>query len=78
MTRMTREGHCEHPECEEKIKAKRLCQHHYYKMLYPKHYDRPNVVLKKKKINVISGEDLWALIEADLKSGKISLSEYKS
>ena len=75
MTRMTREGHCEFEGCERKIKAKRLCQYHYYRALYPKHYDRPNVVLKKKQINVISGENLWALIESDLKSGKLVLNK---
>lgn len=73
MTRMTREGHCEFDGCEKKIKAKRLCQYHYHKALYPRYCDRPNVVLKKKQINVISGEDLWALIESDLKSGKLKI-----
>lgn len=73
MTRMTREGHCEFAACEKKIKAKRLCQYHYYKSLYPRNYDRPNVVLKKKQVHSISGEDLWALIESDIKNGKLIL-----
>lgn len=48
MPRMTREGHCSFDECIKPIKAKRLCSGHYYKYLYPRFIDRPNVVTKKK------------------------------
>ena len=78
MPRMSRDGHCEFDGCTEKIKAKRLCQRHYYKYLYPNFSDRPSVALKKKqpkepKVRV-TGQELWSLIEADLKSGKLILN----
>ncbi len=71
---MTREGHCEFDGCEKQIKAKRLCQYHYHKALYPRNCDRPNVILKKKKVDALSGAEIWALIEADLKNGKLKLN----
>jgi hypothetical protein len=69
--RMSREGHCQIQGCTKKIKARRMCQYHYYKHLYPAYSDRPNVFPKKnpKAIN----EDVWKLIAADIESGKISL-----
>ncbi len=78
---MSREGHCEFEGCEKKIKAKRLCQYHYYKYLYPEHRDRPNVVLKKDlkygvapKFSGVSGEELWNLISKDIAAGNLSLN----
>ena len=71
--RMSREGSCEYGSCEEKIKAKRLCQYHYYKELYPRNRDRPNVFPKKDPKPDTSGRDIWDLIAEDLKSGKLVL-----
>ncbi len=72
-----REGHCEHEGCDKKIKARRLCQYHYHKYLYPTYADRPNVVLKKKLKRELSGEELWQLIAQDLASGNLILNKEK-
>ncbi len=73
-----REGHCQHPGCDKKIKAKRLCQYHYHKDLYPRYRDRPNVVLKKTPKGEPSGEELWQLIANDIANGKLILNKEKS
>ena len=70
--RMSREGHCQIQGCTKKIKARRMCQHHYYKHLYPKYSDRPNVFPKKKIKEDIS--EVWELISQDLKNGKLTLN----
>jgi hypothetical protein len=73
-----RDGHCERDGCDKKIKARRLCQYHYHKDLYPRYRDRPNVVLKKQAMQEISSEELWDLIAKDIANGSIVLSEWKT
>ena len=69
--RMNREGHCQVKGCTKKIKAKRMCQYHYHKHLYPTYSDRPNV--NPKKNPKLTNDEIWELIKADIESGKISL-----
>ncbi len=71
--RMSREGSCEYEGCAKKIKAKRLCQYHYYKELYPRNRDRPNVFPKKYPKPDVLDSDIWDLIVEDLKSGRLTI-----
>lgn len=73
LKRISREGHCDFEGCKTKIKAKRLCQYHYYKELYPRNRDRPNVFPKKDPKPGALGSDIWDLIAKDLQSGKLTI-----
>ena len=70
---MSREGSCEYSGCGKRIKAKRLCQYHYYKELYPRNRDRPNVFPKKDPKPEALARDIWDLIAKDLQSGRLTI-----
>lgn len=56
---------CTKPGCASPVKAKGLCQTHYYKDLYPNHKDRPRRGYVSQDSPEFK-EGLWTFVKQEL------------
>ena len=59
---------CQNDNCDKTVKAKGLCQYHYYKSLYPHNSKRPNTrsVKDYAGVNRNFDEDFWDFVKKEL------------